>query len=271
MTISRDDKFNMIKSATEKMLKEAEKNGPPTTGRFDPNNRTRLSWWFPQIPQGINVPQTQIIPYDGPNLLRLVDGDVFLEFHELCASIRLAGKQLGWPLFLRTDYLSGKHSWMDTCHVTCPYVPDHVVRLVTESEMADMMGFPTDRWIARKLIPTVPAFHAFWGDMPIVKERRYFVHDATVMCHHPYWPPEAFKDHQVSVNDWRKCLDDMNHESADEVDLLSELSSQVGAAIGGNWSIDWLWSEPEGKWYLTDMAEAAQSYHWPGCKYAQDA
>ena len=57
----------------------------------------------------------------------------------------------------------------------------------------------------------------------------------------------------------------MNYESDGEVALLSELSSSVGAAIGGAWSVDWLWSELKGLWFLIDMAEADLSYHWPGC------
>jgi hypothetical protein len=237
-------------------------------------DRTRLSWWFPRLfgagiiyPHDILVPETIIIPYTGDNLINILDKKIPNEFAPLCTRIIKAGDELGWPFFLRTDYLSGKHSWKDTCHIPGPEcVAKRVAHLVEESAMADMMGFPTDYWIARKLIPTKPAFFAFHGDMPIVKERRYFVQDSKVVCHHPYWPLEAFDSTCVSVDNWRELLGDMNLENDDEVDLLSKLSSKVGAAIGGAWSIDWLWSEDEGKWYLTDMAEAAQSYHWSGCQ-----
>lgn len=134
----------------------------------------------------------------------------------------------------------------------------------------EIKGLPTDCWIAREIIPTTSSFVAFHGNMPIVKERRYFVRDDQVVCHHPYWPEEAFKKRQVSTYDWRKCLDEMNIESQDEVDLLSELSVKVGKKIGGFWSIDWLWSEPRQAWFLTDMAEAEVSYHWPGCENVFD-
>jgi len=128
-----------------------------------------------------------------------------------------------------------------------------------------MLGFPTDCWIARAMIPTIAAFTAFRGNMPIVKERRYFVQDAKVVCHHPYWPPSVFDDARVSIGGWRKRLDAMNIEDKDEIGLLSQLSSKVGAEIPGAWSIDWLWSEQKSQWFLTDMAEAKLSYHWPGC------
>ncbi len=242
--------------------------------RRNSENRSRLSWWFPKLPHHINVPETAIIPYVGMDLISLFDDEIPPNFEILCSEIENAGKKFGWPLFLRTDYLSGKHNWKNTCYVPGPeYIKKRVTHLVEESVMADMMGFPTDCWIARKLIPTEPAFHAFPGEMPIVKERRYFVQDAKVVCHHPYWPMEAFlaRDLDSKVPDWRKLLAEMNidDEDVDEVSLLSGLSSSVGAALGGVWSVDWLWSEKECKWYLTDMAEATQSYHWTGCPFQE--
>jgi len=236
-----------------------------------PEDKTRLSWWFPRLPLDILTPETAIIPYTGDSLIRLLDGEIPTDFAALCVKITNAGDKFGWPLFLRTDYLSAKHGWKDTCHVPGPDdVQSRVVQLVEFSAIADFMGFPTDYWIARKFIPTRPAFSAFYGDMPIVKERRYFVQDAKVVCHHPYWPDEAFDNIRVSVENWRELLDAMNAESDEEIHLLSELSSKVGSSIGGAWSIDWLWSEDECRWYLTDMAQAATSYHWPGCPLAPE-
>ena len=252
----------------------AEANDPSTTGRFDPNNKNRLSWWFPRISHYIPAPKTVIIPYTGDDLLNILDGKTPIDFASLCTRITNAGNKLGWPIFLRTDYLSGKHNWEDTCHVpNSECVAKRVTHLVEESAIADIMGFPTDCWIARELIPTQAAFRAFRGDMPIVKERRYFVQDAQVMCHHPYWPMEAFLlgDLACEVPNWKELLAEMNVEDVVEVGLLSELSSKVGAALGGAWSIDWLWSQERNKWFLTDMADAAQSYHWPGCSHATNA
>lgn len=229
-------------------------------------DKNRLSWWYPKIPSHIPCPRTTVIPYTGDNLINLLDGKDCDGFQELVNRLVIAGDMLGWPFFLRTDFLSGKHCWKDTCFVTDKNrVPEHIVNLVYESAMAGMMGFPTDFWIAREMIPTSPAFYAFWGNMPITKERRYFVQDDKVICHHPYWPGKAFKGMSVSTDDWPELLDEMNYESEDEVGLLSGLSSSVGAKIGGSWSIDWLWSEKKGQWFLTDMAESWCSYHWPGC------
>lgn len=244
-------------------------------GSFD--NKNRLSWWFPRIPSDILVPKTVVIrwpfhlnkPSDEEDLINLLDSKIPKDFASLCERISQAGYRFGWPMFLRTDYLSDKHHWKDTCYISSPgNIPSHITRLVQKSAIADMEGFPTDFWIVRKLIPTTPVFTAFRGDMPIVKERRYFVQDGEVLCHHPYWPMEAFLlgDLACVVPKWQELLEDMNVENVAEISLLSELSSKVGAAIGGAWSIDWLWSEQERQWYLIDMADAAQSYHWPKCE-----
>ncbi|RLC89138.1 MAG: hypothetical protein DRJ03_00870 [Chloroflexi bacterium] len=237
--------------------------------RGRPEDRNRLSYWYPKLPSHISTPETTIIPYTGEDLINLLDGKIPEGFDILIADITQAGYKLGWPMFLRTDYLSGKHNWKNTCHIPASTdVSDHVFRLVEESAMADMMGFPTDCWVVRNLLPTLAAFIAFPGDMPIVKERRYFVRDATVVCHHPYWPREAFLRGNEPFN-WEELLAAINVEDEDEVSLLSGLSSEVGGELGEEWSIDWLWSEKEGKWYLIDMAAAAQSYHWPGCPNAK--
>ncbi len=236
--------------------------------RASRDNRNRLSWWFPRIPVGIPVPKTMIMRYDNDDLVGLLDREVSDGLKSLCFMIREAGERFGWPLFLRTDYLSGKHDWDKTCCVaSAGHVPDCVVRLIEASVMADAIGFPVDGWAVREMIPTTYSFKAFRGKMPIVKERRYFVKDGEVICHHPYWPREAFAtDRHVTSDMWQHRLTSMNREGLQEVNLLSEMSSIVGEAIGGSWSIDWLWSARHGRWYLTDMAEADVSYHWSGCE-----
>ncbi len=233
-------------------------------------NRNRMSWWLPRVPMRIAIPVTRFVGYSGrDSLVDLLDGKVPDGFYKLRTGLTEMGDELGWPIFLRTDYLSGKHSWKNTCYVSGREdVSKHIGALIEHSLMADMETFPVDIWVARKMIPTSPAFIYVPGQMPIVKERRYFVQDGKVVCHHPYWPEDVFNDQCTSRSDWRERLDVINEEPRHEVRLLSKLSSIVATAIGGQWSIDWLWSESEGKWYLIDMAEAKHSYHWPGCRYA---
>jgi hypothetical protein len=39
----------------------------------------------------------------------------------------------------------------------------------------------------------------------------------------------------------------------------------AGCAVGGAWSVDIL--ETKRGWFVTDMAEAEKSFHWPECPY----
>ncbi len=230
--------------------------------KTNPLNRHRLSWWFPQIPTNIPVPETIILPYTG-------------NFEDPCSKIIDAGNQLGWPIFLRTDYFSGKYNWKDTCYVLGPKnVPDHVSRLTKESQLVNL---PVDRWIVRKLIPTIPAFTAFQGELPIVKGRRFYVWNGEFTCRHDKWKEFAIQDSyyydfpEVSVSNWRELSQGLRlftrreymHETTrrekrlreKSYQLLKRRSEAVGAALGGEWSMTWLWSEPENEWYLISMTE----------------
>lgn len=241
------------------------------------NKMNCLSYWFPKIVgiPGIKTPRTEIVRTKLP-LYSLLDGKDpeptdGETWHGLLDSLSEAVKSVGGaPAFMRTGQGSGKHEWRDTCFLkdaTRETIGQHVCQLVEWSELVDMFGLPYDVWVIRELLPTRPAFTAF-KDMPIVKERRYFIQDGRTVCRHPYWPAEAFSERYSRAPDgWREQLDAMNNETMGEWAELTELSDRVGAAIGGDWSIDWLWTDRG--WYLTDMATAGDSFHWAGCAKAE--
>lgn len=234
-------------------------------------NKTCLSYWFPIIQEaGLPVPKTAIV--NAPDLspwLRRKRGESLTAgldgfFSDLAAAIAQVG---GFPVFLRTGFGSGKHEWADTCFVpNFDSLPAHVYSLFEWSHLVDFMGLPTDVWVARELLHTDPAFHAFAG-MPVTKERRYFVHDGEVVCHHPYWPEAAFESTgaKPSASDWKDRLAALNEESLAEVVELSALSRKVSEHVPGFWSVDWLHTKDRG-WVLIDMAEGQRSFHWDGCQ-----
>ena len=76
---------------------------------------------------------------------------------------------------------------------------------------------------------------------------------------HPYWPAEALERGGVADPE---SLAQRLSECADE-EQVRELAARAGAAVGGAWSVDVL--ETERGWFVTDMAEAQKSWHWPGC------
>ena len=46
---------------------------------------------------------------------------------------------------------------------------------------------------------------------------------------------------------------------------LTQMAEYASRHFDGAWSIDFL-QDAKGGWWLTDMAIATASYHWPGCK-----
>lgn len=232
---------------------------------------TRLSYWFPRIEAaGLPVPATRIVRVLSEDMALLYpfvfdhEGDP-APWHRLIASIKGAAKELpGPPYFLRTDYLSGKHSWIETCFVPdLDELPSHVFRIAEESETCDMMGRPWDVWVLREFLKTPFVFRAF-SSMPITREFRYFVRDGVIEHRQPYWPAHAIEDRfydDPEPADWRSALAVMNAISAAEDEELTRLTLQASSAVPGFWSVDWLQTSERG-WVLTDMAEGDKSYRW---------
>ena len=221
-----------------------------------------LSYWFPLIKDVVPVPKTAIIKTEldlSPLLdnFRPVPG-----FDELVEQVSVEADKMGYPAFMRTGHTSGKHSWLNTC-----FIPDrnsiaqHMLNLIEYSEMVDIFGLPYKVWVVREMLPTWSIGRAFDG-MPVCREFRVFVDGADIKCCHEYWPREAFKN-GVPVGYSEMCeLPDS------EWNRVCELASRAGKAVGGAWSVDVLETTrgyPD-RWYVTDMAVAEDSWHWPECQ-----
>jgi hypothetical protein len=171
----------------------------------------------------------------------------------------------GSPFFLRTDETSGKHNWEDTCFVKKPEdVLSHLYAIAEFSECADFLGLPWHTWAIRELLPTIPfGVCPHYGNMPICREFKFFVEDGIVKCYHPYWPLDSLEQGGAQGIDYEalcKLPDDVN---------LHDLAVRAGKAAPGSWSIDIL--ETKRGWFVTDMAEARASYHWPSCGRLKEA
>jgi len=226
-------------------------------------NTNCLSYWFPRIQAaGLPVPKTTIIQTPC-ELVNLLDGVTPDGFHEFVREVMTAGEAMGWPIFLRTGHISGKHDWCQTCYVPrLSEVAQHIFRLVEYSNMVDLMGLPTDVWAVRELLETNHQFHAFRG-MPIGREFRAFVRDDRVQCIHPYWPKDSIRN--PGTEDWEDKLDRMSTRDALDTEIISGLSTRAALAIGsGDWSVDCL-QLASGDWIVIDMEDADRSYHWEEC------
>jgi hypothetical protein len=227
-------------------------------------NKTRLSYWFPLIKAaGIPVPRTEIVPY-AHSLAPLFDGEQPKGWNDLRRSIIHAAERVSrtGPWFLRTDFGAAKHSWKKTCFVTdLSSIGRHIAAIAEEHEMQFPFVPPCDNWVVREMLPTKPIFTAFWGDMPITREFRFFVRDDEVEHTQFYWPADALKDSHPSAKDWRKRLRKINEFSGTrEQAQLYDLARRVSRAVPGFWSVDLL--DTERGWFVTDMAEGEKSYRW---------
>jgi hypothetical protein len=228
-------------------------------------NPNSMLYWFPAVEAaGISHPRTEIVEIGWEPLISILDGKWLPEAVEL--QLLEATKRIGFPLFLRTDQASGKHHWIHSCHVPAlTELRPHVFCVVEENAMADL---DCTALVFRGLLTLESTFTAFDG-LPIAKERRYFVHDGQVVCHHPYWPEDAIEKGWSMVPlpaDWRQQLAVLNIETAEETCELTTLARKV--QLPGAWSIDFAFAGDSG-WVLLDMAMAQRSWH-PGCPYKAD-
>ena len=173
-------------------------------------------------------------------------------------------KLFSWPVFMRTDYASHKHSWAKTCYVTGPdKIGDCVISLMEQTMMA--MGLPLQMFVLREYIPMHTIFEAFHGNMPINQEFRFFVQHGRVIHLQPYWPAEAIegKINEGLYPDWREELHKISVMTPELNETLSKLAIIAGEAVGEEnpWSVDFS-LDKEGKWWLIDMARGEVSYYW---------
>lgn len=226
-------------------------------GRFMWEDSSLLYWW-PKI-QDLEIPKpkTWIVKISREELLDFIGNvDVLASY---LVAMRSLIKEAGSPFFIRTDHLSGKHNWKDTCFVeSIDKLIPNLRRLVLESESAQGMGMPINAIVIREYIEMDSRFKAFEGELPISPERRYFIRDGKVESHSPYWFEEAIRNPK-DVN-WRLKLAEMNYRSRLEQEVLDEYIKMVASVMGGYWSVDFCKAK-NGNWYLIDMGAGERSWN----------
>ena len=241
----------------------ANELAPKLRAPADPRSNC-ISYWFPRLKAaGLPVPETRIVQTEA-RLIYLLDGEDPPEaeaWQRFRMEMLAAGLEIGYPLFLRSGHYSGKRSWRETCFVSEPAaLMRHVAVIVNDGECASFFGFPWDTWAVRELLPTRSLGTAFRGEMPITREVRAFVDGGEIECLHPYWPfTGCLEDEGFTLEQWGE-LSQLTERDEAIVRLLAE---RAGIALGGRWSVDLL--DTERGWYVTDVARAEESFHYPGC------
>ena len=246
-------------------------------------DKNSLLYWFPIVSDipGLNIPQTEILPltesekksYEGEG------DDLLFDISRFITWIHGIAIKRGLPLFLRTDHLSAKHSWENTCFLASATeynIRRNLRELLLTSRTAGLCGLPLNAIIVRQYIPMKTGFKAFAGKMPVNPERRYFIKDGEVQCHHPYWIPEAIQrdlegarywDIEREIPDnWEALAAEMNTETEEEVRLLTGYAKSIAERLGGSWSVDFCKGQDD-VWYMIDMALAEDSWHSDDCPF----
>lgn len=217
--------------------------------------------WFHKIADILPVPKTEIMRIsteEAYEVIGLLDGKDISE--SLWWKIKEAANQIGYPLFLRSDQGSAKHDYENSCYVASEKeLLGHLACLFEWHLMRDLWP---QAIVFRELLPLNAPFKAFDG-LPIAKERRYFVDEGKVMCHHPYWPEDAIqtgREVKNLVTGWQKKLAEINQEDEGEIACLTRMAEDFNENVPGFYSVDFAQSE-SGKWYMIDAARGELSYH----------
>lgn len=224
------------------------------------NSLNDITFWYPVLfRHGVPVPKTIII-HTNINLEKLAYGEKVKGIEEFIGDLRVAIDRIGTPAFLRTGYSSNKHDWKKSCFISQEDVGEkllsHVVNLVEHSAVMTIDRFsPCDFWAIREFIKTKPYFEYFEGEMPITKERRFFVRDGKIECSHSYWDVENL----FSGIEKEKLIELNNFTDEDKKEMV-KMVTYIGKLFSGYWSVDLLKGE-NGTWYCTDMAIGERSYH----------
>ena len=224
---------------------------------------TSMTYWWPIVSaQCPTVPMPRTVTVFVKNqraLFAALDGKRLPD--ELLKRVAAACAKVGFPCFLRGDLTSGKHNYAETCFIAGPkHLAPHMFRLIEDSVLGP--GSVPSAFYAREYLKLEAPFKAFKG-LPIARERRYFVEDGEVICHHPYWPADAIRFSEsgsFGPEGWSTMLRAINREGVKEVAQLSEYAALLGKAIGGAWSLDFA-RDVTRKWWFIDAAEAHLSWH----------
>jgi hypothetical protein len=228
-------------------------------------DKNSLLYWFPLI-KDLPIPQPEtfifMIPEDVLNHLHNEEFDKsFVEdLHK--------ANPFGYPVFIRTDQASAKHFWDIGAFVEMHEKLERCLsETISHNLCAGILGLPFVAIVLRKYIEMDSRYKAFMG-MPVNPERRYFVKDGAVICHHAYWVEEAICAYGTTElpSNWRELSAEMNRESADEIKLLTSYAEMVSRAVGGNWSVDFCKAK-SGVWHLIDMAISGSSWHPEDCPH----
>lgn len=229
-------------------------------------DKSSFLYWYPKILGKLETPRSVIIPFSTRDAAQILSGDegALSDLVDIVIS-ELRNEHISFPVFFKTDFYSAKWYWVDTCFISSKNDLEKNIAYLLSSNQDDDCR-PINALIFKQYIQPETKLSAF-NNMPIGKERRYFIENKCVLCHHPYWNEEdiEFFDEEYPDN-WKEILHDLNIETEEEVEILTKGAELFGELIDddGYFSVDFM-QGIAGNWYLIDVAEGHKSYHTEEC------
>jgi hypothetical protein len=222
--------------------------------------------WAPAVASaGVSAPDTVMVPLSFDLQEAMLEGmDIPDEFQsnidDIVKAVAMMGEKHGFPVFIKTSFVSNKHEWLKTCCLASAdreTVIQHVERIVGFQGFSDYLV--SSSLLVRQMLETHAEFHAFDGQMPVTQEFRFFASKGKVEGYQAYWPEHSIKGQNPSVADWSERLEKISKLGAKDLAKLIEMAANVTRRLEGEWSVDFL-KDRHGKWWLIDMAEGSRSF-----------
>lgn len=240
---------------------------------------TSALYWLPplQADDALRawIPPTRVVPYDHRALIDAAEGDgKYEDWPRVLCDAGLAGDDIGWPVFVKTDLTSAKHdgpshyradSRADMRRVLIRTAEDSELKLWTRREASRA-------FLIRRFLDLDAPFVAF-GGLPVAREWRFFATAEGVLCAHPYWPEGAVEESfyimeaNAGPEGWREQLAELYRRPDTLEWALMGLMAQKAAALcprAPAWAVDFA-RDRSCRWWLIDMADAREAWHWTDC------
>jgi len=208
------------------------------------DERNSLLYWYPKIAD-LSTPKTRWLEVDFD--IGWVDDGIPRKIVEEMKEI--VKKEFRYPVFLRTDHTSGKHSYKHTCFVESEErLGYNMYHLVEDSIMKDLW---IRAFVVREFIELDWSFRAFWGELPIAPEVRVMIRDHEIERWFFYWPEDAIVS--PDKENWRSLLLTMRGIARKEAKHFLDIAEEVAERFDGYWSVDFARTKKK-EWILIDMA-----------------
>lgn len=234
-------------------------------------NRNSALIWLPKIVEaGISTPQTELVKYEHEAVREVFDGGEPKAFDELLVMVRTACKKIGYPIFVRTDLSSAKHDGPKAYRINKEEdIPRAIYATLEDNEMKFWLEPEGSKAIlVREWLELQSPFAAF-NRHAIAYEWRFFANAERVICFHPYWPESSieFYGGAKEPDGWREALRTL-HQIPENIEELKAVAVKAAGLYGTVASID-MAQDRNTRWWLTDMAIAEDSFHWPDCEHKE--